>query len=112
MQKTITGKYDILQLWHIQNAITQNSTRLDLVVISPHRLNLSRQQCIGLSSSQGYFTVEVNGNGTLGPLYYAAYTSCNAGAYLLEFTGCDVFDDVGHDGSVLGFKFTHFLQIL
>jgi hypothetical protein len=35
-----------------------------------------------------------------------AYAVGYTGAYLLQFTGSDIFDEVVHDCSILGFKFT------
>ena len=50
--------------------------------------------------------IEVNGDGALGLLNDVANAVGYACAYLLKLTGGDIFDEVVHDCSVLGLKFT------
>lgn len=64
-----------------------------------------------LPIGHGDFAVEVNGYGTLGLLNDVAYAVSYTGAYLLEFAGGDIFDEVVYDCSVLGFKFTDLNRI-
>ena len=59
-----------------------------------------------LPIGHGDFAIEVNGDGALGLLNDVANAVGYACAYLLKFTGGDIFDEVVNDCPVFAFKFT------
>ena len=79
---------------------------LGAILFLTNGIELSSDVFAYLPIGHGNFAVEVNGDGSLGLLNDVAYAVGYTGAYLLEFAGGDIFDEVVHDCSVLGLKFT------